>query len=387
MDLDDIPQFSYVKSGPIHGIFIGPDLESETLHILRVLNDKIALVSVSDFVAKFGQLVVLSHNARTMRDSNIIKDKLVPYIQYAKIYSRVSSTKYTELLRDLQMRGEENWIMDALYEWLSFMDILPVFVCILSLILILIVFPKSSLAIKLGLIIILIYVTLIQYRRICRFSVTEVTLPSGILRRNNKILLKDLHIGSHVVRPMKIGLVHHGIVTKIDSIDLDGIQVTHNSKDFTYIRPVDLILGQPETVISESLRKFLEDFDDLKLVEYPGLKSLEPKVILDRLHRSHSYWFCGIPKYGHNCETLVLYAKYGESWQNIPHQVSVYLIHSLVTLFLVVVICILSLNYLLYMDYQGLILPILYISAFVINFLYRPYDRLEREWVETSVQI
>ena len=217
------------------------------------------------------------------------------------------------------------------------------------------------------------------------WRIIEVDLGTE-LKKSAPVNLRDLSVGCHIVRGMRIWTQQHGLIYRIDSHDLDGIQVAHNTKDFPSFRGW---LGMsPKTSIRTTLRMFLEDYKDLKLVDYPCQKSVDTTVMVDRIAEvvlsSENYYYL----LRNNCESFVLYCKYDWVGEQLPHQINRYC-HPYVFFFVAIPVMVLIAVYNLVVN--GEIKAVFAILAGIgmVSFLRRQIfgGPAERAYVETLIRI
>jgi hypothetical protein len=314
MQLEQIPLYSHVRSGNLHGIVTNIDLESDELTICQLLYGKVHQVSLKDFVRKYRRLQVCEYYLPKRSE-----DQILQRIQELAI--RIDSTDTDPYLsRDR---------LDCLYciygdltRWRSLECLIPA----IGLMLVITFLGDMSILTHqtvgylqaLVLIITVLDLVILIYRP-CK--IIEVDL-GATLKRSIPASMRDLSIGCHIVLRMGIGAQHHGIVYIIDSHDLDGIYVAHNTKNVLNARCWGGMSSN--IVVITTLREFLADHKDLQLVEYPCEKSADTRVMVGRIVEVVDSSENHQDLLRNNCEAFVLYCKYGWLDQQLPHQIKRY---------------------------------------------------------------
>ena len=314
---EEITLYSHVRSGSLHGIVTHIDLESKELTICRLLSGRVSYLSLKDFVRKYHQLELLSY--------------YLPILSEAKILQNIQ-----EIAERAVVDGDDNNLRDRLESELVrqciYGDVMrkePLLCIVVAFVLMLIIAFLGDTSVLthdavtyawlavVGLTALGLVVLICIPRKIIHIELDQDLIERPL------VFLRDLVVGSHIARLMSIGTKHHGIVYQINSYDLQRIYIAHNTK--TLMNPGNWIRKQHHTIVIVTLKEFLDRHQDLWLVEYPGEKSLDSSVIVERiLQIVNDSKMNHYDLFGNNCEIFVLYCKYGWYAKHLPHQITRY---------------------------------------------------------------
>lgn len=378
MQLEQISLYSHVRSGNLHGIVTNIDIESGELTICQFLYGQVHYVSLKDFVRKYRELQVYEYYLPKSSEDIVLQ-------RIQELAVRIHSTQTDPYV------SRDRWdCVYCIYGDLTRWESLKYVIIAVGLMLVIAVLGDMSILTHqivgylqaLVLMITVLGVLILIYKP-CKV----ITVNLGPELRNPIYLdLKDLSVGHHIVRGMSIGTKHHGLIYHIDSQDLDGIYVAHNTKDLSGLR--GWIGVSHNTVIITTLKEFLAKHEDLQLVDYPCQKSVDMTVMVERIaevvNSSDNYYYLS----RNNCEAFVLYCKYDWVGEQLPHQINRYC-HPYMFLMVVLMVMIPVGVYDLVVNRKIQALFAIIASMGMVAFLKRQIFKgpAERAYVETPIRI